>query len=107
LQIGGLMLAPPSAEELLLASKDLGQGLRQSDLSVPAVFCGTCISTIENALATLPIVERARVNLSAKRVSIVWKSEIGGVASNPEELIKAISSTGYQAHLFTNAQDVS
>lgn len=101
------MLAPPSAEELLLASKDLGQGSRQSDLSVPAVFCGTCISTIENALAILPIVERARVNLSAKRVSIVWKSEIGGVASNPEEFVKAISSTGYQAHLFTNAQDVS
>jgi Cu2+-exporting ATPase len=107
LQIGGVMAALPSAEELMLASKDLGEGLRQSDLSVPAVYCGTCISTIERALKTLPMVERARVNLSSKRVSIVWREQSADGLNNPEDLIKAISSTGYQAHLFTNAQDVS
>ena len=101
------MVTPPSGEELWLASKDLGQGLRQSDLSVPAVFCGTCISTIEGAVSKLPMVDRVRVNLSAKRVSVVWRSEVGGEPSNPEEIVKAIGSTGYQAHLFTNAQEVS
>lgn len=107
LQIGGLMVAPPSGEELWLASKDLGQGLRQSDLSVPAVFCGTCISTIEGAVSKLPMVERVRVNLSAKRVSVVWRAKVDGASSNPEDMVRAIASTGYQAHLFTNAQEVS
>lgn len=97
----------PSAEELLLASRDLGHGLRQTDLSVPGVYCGTCISTIEGALRGHPAVEQARVNLSSRRVAIVWKEAVAGIKTDPAEFVGAIQSTGYQAHLFSASLDAS
>lgn len=103
----GQPVNPPSSEELLLASRDLGQGLRQTDLSVPDVYCGACITTIETALNRLPQVERARVNLSSKRVAVVWKEEVNGVRTDPAEIAGAILSTGYRTHLFASGQDAS
>ncbi|WP_431068031.1 cation transporter [Sinorhizobium meliloti] len=38
---------------------------------MPGVHCGACITTIETALRERSEVERARVNLSTRRVSIV------------------------------------
>jgi Cu2+-exporting ATPase len=93
----------PSSEELWLSSKALGEGRRQTDLSVPDVYCGACIVTIEDALKVLPEVERARVNLSTKRVSVVWREGTGGVRTDPARMAAAIASTGYALHLF---QDV-
>ena len=90
----------PSSEELRLASRDLGDGLRQSDLSVPGVYCGTCISTVERALTADPAVVRARVNLSTRRVSFVWKDKIDGVETDPQRLAGLIRASGYDAHLF-------
>lgn len=97
----------PSAEELKLSSREVGPGLWQVDMSVPAVHCGTCISTVENVLKALPEVERARVNLSTKRVSVVWKETVDGVETDPVNLARAIASTGYSAHLFTAAEEAS
>ncbi|WEX91719.1 cation-translocating P-type ATPase (plasmid) [Sinorhizobium garamanticum] len=91
----------PSSEELWLASRALGNGLRQTDLSAPGVHCGACITTLETALRARPEVERARVNLSSRRVSIVWKEEVAGKRSDPAELVRAISERGYETHLFT------
>lgn len=97
--------ALPSSEELLLASRPVGEGLRQSDLSVPGVFCGTCITTIEGALNALPEVERSRVNLSTRRVSVVWKEEVEGWRTDPQTIAAAINATGYDAHLFSLAAE--
>jgi Cu2+-exporting ATPase len=97
--------ALPSSEELMLASRPVGDGLRQSDLSVPGVYCGACITTIEGALNALPIVERARVNLSTRRVSVVWKEEIEGRRTDPQAIAAAIRTTGYDTHLFSLAAE--
>jgi Cu2+-exporting ATPase len=93
--------ALPSPEELMLASRPLGEGLRQSDLAVPGVHCGACITTIEAAVGALPEVKRVRVNLSTRRVCVVWAEEVAGKAVDPQGFVAAIRTTGYEAHLFS------
>jgi Cu2+-exporting ATPase len=90
---------PPSREETFLASRDLGDGLRQSDLSVPGVHCAVCIRNVESALSRLPSVEHARVNLSTKRVAVKWR----GDAAPP--IAETLTGIGYPAHLFEAGDD--
>ena len=86
-------------EELRLASRDVGGGLRQTDLSVPGIHCGACMQKIESALGRLPGVERARVNLSTRRVTIRWRAEA------PPPFVETLNGIGYDAHLYDAAAD--
>lgn len=87
--------AQAAGEEIRLASRDIGGGLRQTDLSVPAVHCGACIRTIERELTGLPGVAYARVNLSTKRVTVRWHAD-GPVPA----LLQALKNAGFEAHIF-------
>src|SRR4051794_37708345 len=86
--------------EILLASRIVEDGLRQTDLSVPGIHCGGCIQKIEKALGSLPDVEAARVNLSTKRVTIRWRD-----CAEPPPFIATLDSLGYPAHLHESADD--
>lgn len=81
------------SDELLFASRPAGPGLRQNELSVPAIHCGACVARIERLLGALPRVERARVNLSTRRVSVAWRGEA------PPPLIEVLGEAGFEAHL--------
>ncbi|QPK11339.1 cadmium-translocating P-type ATPase (plasmid) [Rhizobium phaseoli] len=98
----GLSATSASAEEVCLASHPLGAGLRQVDLSVPDVHCGDCILTLEKALSALAFVRKARVNLTARRVTCVYQEEIEAKATDPSEILAAITLAGYRAHLITS-----
>ncbi|HVV39657.1 MAG TPA: heavy metal translocating P-type ATPase [Nitrobacter sp.] len=82
------------ADEIMLASRLVGDGIRQTDLSVPGVHCGACIHRIETALQAIPGVESARVNLSGKRATIRWRADA------PPPLIETLQDIGYAAHLY-------
>ncbi|SIR36005.1 heavy metal translocating P-type ATPase [Bosea sp. TND4EK4] len=91
----------PSAarQEIRLASRDLGDGLWQSDLSVPGLHCAACIRAVEAGLARLPGVAQVRVNLSTRRVAVQWRSE------EAPELLTALAGLGYPGHLFESEAD--
>lgn len=92
-----LTALPPRAgdEEVLLASRVVADGIRQTDLAVPAIHCGACIRTIEKALGGLTGVESARANLSAKRVTVRWQSN-----GSPPPFVETLKRVGFEAHLF-------
>jgi len=87
--------AASRAEEVRLASRPVGDGIRQTDLSVPGMHCGGCIQAVERALNALPGVEAARVNLSSRRATIRWHEDAA-----PPPFIAALRDIGYDAHLF-------
>ncbi|RWN31495.1 cation-translocating P-type ATPase [Mesorhizobium sp.] len=94
LDLGGATSSLPSSQEIRLASRSLDDDLRQTDLSVPTVHCAACIQAIETALGKLDRVERARVNLSTKRVSVQWRG------NEAPPIVAALELLGYPAHLF-------
>lgn len=88
--------APSHAEklaaELALASIPARDGQRQVELIVPDIHCGGCITRIERALIKLPNVTEARVNLSTKRVRVLWR------AATPPPVMETLAGLGFSAH---------
>jgi P-type Cu2+ transporter len=82
------------AAEIVLASRNLGDGVFQTDFSVPKARCGSCISAVEDALQSLDGVLDARVNLTSRRVAVRWTSE-----GDPPPMIDALKTIGYDAFL--------
>ena len=82
------------AEEIRIASRDLGDGIMQTDLSVPGAYCGACIGVIEGSLERLQGVTAARMNLTAKRVAVKWRGD-GAVPP----MIDALRRAGYETSL--------
>ncbi|MGB0853271.1 MAG: heavy metal translocating P-type ATPase [Pikeienuella sp.] len=59
--------------------------------SLPTIHCAACIGKVERALAALPGVESARVNLSLKRVAV------SGDAT-PANIVDTLAKIGFEAH---------
>jgi Cu2+-exporting ATPase len=86
--------AQTSAEEIVLASRDLGNGVLQTDLSVPQARCGACIAAVEGSLSRLDAVVGARLNLTTRRVSVRWRA--GG---HVPPIVETLQKAGYEANL--------
>ena len=82
------------SREIAMASRDLGDGTLQTDLSVPSAHCAACIRAIETSLSGLDGVVSARVNLTARKVAVRWHRDTGVPA-----MIEALRGAGYEAGL--------
>lgn len=88
-------------DALLALSQRLGDGSRQLEYAVPDAHCASCIRSIENALAALPQVASARVNLSKRRVRVVFDPARG----DPSDFAPAIRASGYHNYLVDPAEN--
>lgn len=88
-----------SREEVRIASRDLGQGLHQTEISVPEVHCAACIRAVETGLLKVPGVEFARVNLSTKRAHVNWRGTV------VPDLLGALETLGFSAYLLDSEGD--
>jgi heavy metal translocating P-type ATPase len=67
-------------------------------LSVQGMTCASCVGRVERALAAVPGVTRAEVNLATESALIRGTAPVA-------ELISAVETTGYQAEAGGTAQD--
>jgi P-type Cu2+ transporter len=82
-----------------MSSRHIANGVRQTTLSIPAMHCAACIGAVEKTLSKLQGVERARVNLSTRTVTVNWKSDDG----RPPDMIEALELAGYSSNLPSSA----
>ncbi|PJF09593.1 heavy metal translocating P-type ATPase [Pseudorhodobacter sp. MZDSW-24AT] len=83
-------VAAPSAERLAQMAQPKAARLI---LSVPLAHCALCISTLERAMAEVPGVTSARLNLTLRRLSVEAAPSV-----TADTLIAAAARAGYEAH---------
>ena len=69
------------------------EGRHRLHLMVEGVHCGGCVRKIEKALAEMPEVENARVNLTTRRLTVDWT----GDATLGTGLVERVRGLGYAA----------
>ena len=90
----------PLTAEFRLASRSIGDGVLQTEISVPSIHCGGCVNKIERGLAKLHGVQYVRVNLSSKRLALRWSDQ-----GTPPDAIGALKQLGFDAHLFDPTEE--
>jgi len=78
----------------------LDGGVARMELAVEGIHCGGCMRTIENGLAAIPHIIRARVNLTDHRVAVEWRD--GKV--DPAGFIDRLSQLGFRAYPFDSGR---
>ncbi|MGC8638917.1 MAG: heavy metal translocating P-type ATPase [Isosphaeraceae bacterium] len=63
------------------------------NLSIGGMHCASCVARVENALAAVPGVRDARVNLATERATVVVEAD----RVNLDRLIESVGKAGYNA----------
>ncbi len=90
LRIGQIGSSTPAGASEASSPSRPGSGARL-DIDIQGMHCASCVSAIEEALAALPGVQEAVVNLAAERGTVRYDPAVVG----PPALVKAIADTGY------------
>lgn len=73
-------------------AQDLPDDCEETVLAVPGMHCAGCISKIERGLKTVPGIVSARVNLSARLVTVAHEQQI-----KPRDLVVQLERIGFEA----------
>ncbi len=65
--------------------------MKEQVLEVPEVHCGHCVASIEGAVGSLEGVEKVRVDLYRKDVTVAFDD----AALSLDQIVKAIEDQGY------------
>ncbi|HVE75807.1 MAG TPA: copper ion binding protein [Actinomycetota bacterium] len=65
--------------------------MQEQVLEVPEVHCGHCVSSIEGAVGSLEGVEKVKVDLDRKDVTVAFDD----ASLSVEQIVKAIEDQGY------------
>src|SRR6266545_1976917 len=64
------------------------------ELKIDGMHCASCVTRVEQALAAVPGVEEASVNLATERARVILTQPVAG-----ERLAAAVREAGYEARL--------
>ena len=84
----------PDENEIRLLSTPLRHGVWRTDVAVPGIHCGGCISRIESCLSREAGVRQVRVNLARKRVRVDWLDSV-----SPAHWLQQLHTMGYKPNL--------
>ncbi|PSC06862.1 copper-translocating P-type ATPase [Alsobacter soli] len=76
-------------------------GVSHLDLAVEGITCAACIGDIERGLATLPELDKARLNYTNRRLAVEWRAE----GFDPVRVVSRLAELGYKAHPFEPSRE--
>lgn len=91
------------AKTLITAVRDAGYDVPASTMTLPigGMTCASCVSHVEGALATVPGVTRASVNLATEKATVQYVPELAELA----DFKQAVVDAGYQVLEMTEGAD--
>ncbi|MFD1557751.1 heavy metal translocating P-type ATPase [Paraburkholderia silviterrae] len=80
-------------------------GRRVAELEIRGMTCASCAMRVEKALAKVPGVTRASVNLATEKATVEARAEAGGDAAKAltVQLVAAVEKAGYEAEPVADA----
>jgi P-type Cu2+ transporter len=84
------------ARDLSHFVEHLDGGIARMHLAVDGITCAGCMFRIESGLASVANVEKARVNLTNRRLAVEWRDG----SLDPAHLIDRLAELGYKAQPF-------
>ncbi|WP_042298236.1 heavy metal translocating P-type ATPase [Paraburkholderia bannensis] len=70
---------------------------RQAELDIRGMTCASCAMRVEKALAKVPGVTRATVNLATDRATVEATADAPDAAALAQQLVAAVEKAGYEA----------
>ncbi|WP_322072028.1 heavy metal translocating P-type ATPase, partial [Paraburkholderia bannensis] len=75
----------------------VAEKVRQAELDIRGMTCASCAMRVEKALAKVPGVARATVNLATDRATVEATADAPDAAALAQQLVAAVEKAGYEA----------